>query len=294
MRDPIGDVPPGYAVHRVGDAWLVLRADLGRDLTRLRLADPGTRDALFAGAPRRGRGTAPSVPVAAGTRAVLRRYRHGGLLAAGTRSLLLGPARPLSELRVTARAKARGAPVPDVLCVVLWPVVGLLWSGLIGTREITGGVELGTWARKTTDRGVRIEVARELGRAVRALHEAGVEHRDLQVGNVLVTERPACVTVIDLDRAREHGGMRVPAARRAQNLGRLARSVIKRGLWGCEIGPREVAAFVAEYTRDDRALRAMLRSYLARERIKLALHRLTWWVRLPRPQARAAAPPRPA
>ncbi len=77
MRDPIGDLPPGYVVHRVGDVWLIFDQHDAPDLVRLRLADPAVRKTLFARAPRRGRGTAPTVPLRPEMNAVLRRYRHG-------------------------------------------------------------------------------------------------------------------------------------------------------------------------------------------------------------------------
>jgi hypothetical protein len=129
-RDPIGEVPPGYVIHRVGDTWLVLDRPASPELIQLRLGDAAVRRALFARAPRRGRGNAPSVPLGANS-IVLRRYRHGGLFAWLTGALYLGPERALSELRVTASAEASGAPVPHVLCLALWPVAGPLWSALI-------------------------------------------------------------------------------------------------------------------------------------------------------------------
>jgi tRNA A-37 threonylcarbamoyl transferase component Bud32 len=143
-------------------------------------------------------------------------------------------------------------------------------------------------------RAARIDLAREIGGAVRALHDAGVEHRDLQLGNILVSAENPRVVVVDLDRAIFHAGD-VPVGRRAQNLGRLARSAHKTGLWRERLGPRERAAFAAGYARKDRQLRRQLLSYIPRESCKLAAHRLSWWFRMPRPPSRtAAAPPRPA
>jgi 3-deoxy-D-manno-octulosonic acid kinase len=294
MRDPIGDVPDGYAVHRVGDTWLVLERGHASDLVQLRLADASVRAALFARGPRRGRGRTPSVALAGGARMVLRRYRHGGLFGALTRALLLGPQRALAELRVSAAARDAGAPVPPVLCLVLWPVLGPLWSGVIGTLEVPAAREAGAWLGASATRAARIELARQVGEAVRALHDAGVEHRDLQLGNILVSSESPRVVLVDLDRAIFHAG-EVPLSRRAQNLGRLVRSAHKTGLWRARVGPRERAAFAAGYARGDRTLRSQLLGYIPRERCKLAAHRLSWWFRMPRPPSQpAAAPPRPA
>jgi hypothetical protein len=294
MRDPIGHVPDRYAVHRVGDTWLVLERGHAADLVQLRLADAGVRAALFARGPRRGRGRTPTVSLAGGARMVLRRYRHGGLFGALTRSLLLGPQRALAELRVSAAARDAGAPVPPVLCLVVWPILGPLWSGVIGTLEVPAAREAGTWLGSETARSARVELAREVGDAVRSLHDAGVEHRDLQLGNILVSAESPRVVLVDLDRAIFHSPGDVPVSRRAQNLGRLARSAHKTGLWHQRLGPRERAAFTAGYARRDRSLRRELRSYIPRERCKLAAHRVSWWFRMPRPPSRAAAPPRPA
>jgi len=292
MHDPIGRVPSGYAVHRVGDSWLVLDADRAPDLVQLRLGSPEARRELFARGPVRGRGRAPTITLASGTRIVLRRYRHGGLLGWLTRSLLLGPHRPLSELRVSTAARLNGAPVPPVVCVALWPVLGPLWSGLIGTLEVSDSRGAGAWLASNVDPELRIHAAREVGKAVRALHDAGVEHRDLQLANILLSEDPVQARVIDLDRALFHSPAPVPASRRAQNLGRLVRSAIKNGLWP---EARARAGFAAGYIGGDRELRLALRSYLRREQCKLLMHRVSWWLRRPPTQTQTgAAPPRPA
>jgi 3-deoxy-D-manno-octulosonic acid kinase len=277
VSDPIGAVPEGYVVHRVGDTYLVLDRALAGDLVPLRLADPVARERLFARAPVRGRGAAPSVSVTASTGMVLRRYRHGGLLGRATGALYLGPSRALAELRVAARAEASGAPVPHVLCLALWPVLGPFWSAIIGTREERGARHLLEIAQQLEPSDARRELAREVGQAVRRLHDAGVEHRDLQLRNVLAVEPPAApqrrIVVIDLDRAVYHAQRGVPVRLRASNLGRLTRSVVKNGLWDRRVGEREAAAFMEGYTGEDRALRDDLRGWVARERLKLRLHR---------------------
>ncbi len=293
MRDPVGDVPGGYAVHRVGSTWLVLDRSHVSELTALRLADRAVRRTLFARAPRRGRGAAPSVPLTPDQSVVLRRYQHGGLLARLTGSLFLGPGRALSELRVTARAEASGAPVPRVLCLVLWPALGPLWSALIGTREERGACDLLDAVEASRQPRESIALARAVGTAIRKLHDAGVEHRDLQLRNILVTGGDAKrIVVVDLDRAVFHRYGRVPAGARARNLGRLARSATKTGLWGGRIGPRELAAFSGAYTAGDRTLRRELRALIPRERARLAAHRLTYPFRRVSPPRPAAAPRR--
>jgi len=297
MRGPVRSVPPGYVVHRVADAWLVFDSRYAPELVALRLADPDARRRLFARAPKRGRGAAPSVSLRRDVHAILRRYQHGGLFGSITKNLYLGPSRALDELHVTARAEASGAPVPHVLCLALWPAAGPFWSALIGTREERGARDLADVLLAADDPRARRALLREVGAAVRKLHDAGVDHRDLQLHNILAVEQGGTrrIVVVDLDRAVYHPRGALAPRLRARNLGRLTRSAVKAGMWRGRIGLRELAAFVGGYTDGDRKLRAELRGWITREQWKLALHRLGY--RLAgdkRAAARAAVPPRPA
>jgi tRNA A-37 threonylcarbamoyl transferase component Bud32 len=293
MRDPLADVPDAYVVHRVADAWLVLDRKRVDALVPLRLGDPREREALFARAPRRGRGAAPSVPLQGGGSVVLRRYRHGGLTGAVAGALFLGPRRALAELRVNARAEQAGAPVPHVLCLAAWPVLGPLWSALIGTAEepnATSLLELLGVAPPPRERALR---ARVTGAALRRLHDAGVEHRDLQLGNVLWsrTDDGDRVVVIDLDRARFRGPGRLDDAARARGLARLARSGVKARHFGAPLGRRELAALVAGYCGRDRSLRARLRAHAPALARRLWLHRVSYAFRHAPSARNEGAPP---
>jgi 3-deoxy-D-manno-octulosonic acid kinase len=288
IRPLLHGIPHGYALHQVGATWLALDISLQRELVDLRLADAGAREALFERAQLRGRGRTPTVHLPNQHSLVLRRYRHGGLLGWLTANWLWGPSRARWELEVTVRAERADAPVPHVACVAAWPVAGPFWSALIGTVEIEDGEELLGWLRRSRSVGERVALARQVGRSIRRLHDTGIEHRDLQLRNILIRPDTALgsragsagrVVVIDLDGARHHGLRGVPISRRAQNLGRLARSVIKLGLWGRSVGARERAAFLAGYLQRDRGLRRLLRAYARRERAKLILHRAGYRLR---------------
>jgi 3-deoxy-D-manno-octulosonic acid kinase len=247
----------------------------------LRLADAAVRQSLFARSPRRGRGAAPIVSVGPDLSILLRRYRHGGLLGGLTGPLLLGPRRALAELEVTARAERAGAPVPHVLCLIFWPLAGPLWSAVIGTREESQARDLLTvWREKPLGRE-RSTLLRRVGGAIRRLHDAGVQHPDLQVRNVLLCREPSeRIVVIDLDRARFHAGAPLSTRVRASNLARIVRSAVKEELLDPRTGcRRELAALVGGYVGHDRTLRRALRRRAAWERIKLFIHRIGYRLR---------------
>jgi 3-deoxy-D-manno-octulosonic acid kinase len=294
MVRPVAQVPHGYVIHRIGETWLVLDREHSEALVQLRLGEPSARRAIFARAPRRGRGRAPSLSVSRDLSVVLRRYRHGGLFGGLLGNLFWGPSRALAELDVTARAEAAGAPVPHVVCLAAWRVAGPLWSALIGTEEIAASVDLFEALRALPHGRQRLALVREVGRAVRRLHDAGVEHRDLQLRNVLVAEPPAKkIVVVDLDGARFRAGIPLGPRRRAKNLGRLVRSAVKLGLWEARRGRRELAALFGAYSGTDRELRRELRRWASWERLKLWLHRRSYTLRRTQSLA-AASPPRAA
>jgi 3-deoxy-D-manno-octulosonic acid kinase len=280
MPRTLAPIPPGYVVHRIDATWLVLDEKLMPELVKLGLAEPNVRHTLFGSAIKRGRGSAPIVTVEGGTQAILRRYRHGGTLAGLTGKLFFGPGRALKELDVTARAEALGAPVPHPLLLTLWPVAGPLWSAIIGTRMEDQSVELLQALREAPDRAKLRYLLREAGSAVRRLHDAGVEHRDLQLRNILVTqEENRRIVVVDLDRARFHARGTMATSKRARNLGRLARSALKEGLIPERLTRRELVTFVGAYCAGNRRLRNELRAHVHLERFKLWAHSVTYPLR---------------
>jgi tRNA A-37 threonylcarbamoyl transferase component Bud32 len=165
-----------------------------------------------------------------------------------------------------------------VVCLVLWPVLGPFWSAIIGTREERGARDLLQTVRSTEPAAQRARLAREVGEAIRKLHDAGVDHRDLQLRNIVVAHQKNArrIVIVDLDKAVYHPRGTLPMSARARNLGRLTRSVIKNGLWETRIGEREASAFLEGYTATDPVLRDKLRAWVRRERLKIRIHRLRY------------------
>ena len=165
-----------------------------------------------------GRGQIVRFPLHAGE-GVLRRFRRGGLVARifGDRYLFN---RMAKEFHVMARLHAAGAPVPQPLGVI-WARRGLFYRGALVTRAVDGVTLLAYLQGGAVDPGV----LRQCGRAIRAIHDRGVWHADLQVKNILIGGDT--VWIIDFDNARS--GRPPSDLARARNLLRFRRSLDKHG-----------------------------------------------------------------
>ena len=176
-----------------------------------------------------GRAGLHAVALADGGDALIRSYQHGGWLRGVTRDWFISrPLRPFAELAVTAAARERGLATPEILAALVAQGVGPWYRGWLVTRELKGADTLWGVLRGGTP-GEQMQVLlRRVGRTLRLMHEAGVEHADLNLRNILVVHQTPCpeVCIIDFDKARLYQGQ-VPAARARRNLRRLLRSVNK-------------------------------------------------------------------
>lgn len=275
MFPPAQPVPEGFVREEQGPVVLVADAPLVTPLVRLGLLAPGgLARALATARGPSGRGRVAVIALEGHSeRLCLRPLHRGGWLAPLLPAALSSLGRPLSELYVTSRLRAAGAPVPRPVCVV-------------GERRRRGGIvaAVGTVFEEGTVDALHfleaepaaadlLRAAAASGAAVRRFHDAGGRHADLHVKNLLLRDRGGGfeALVIDLDRARmrEHVS---PRARLAE-LMRLLRSLRKRHLLA-RVGPRGCARFFAAYVDGDRTLRRALLAGLGRERFWLALHAL--------------------
>ncbi|HEY2386659.1 MAG TPA: lipopolysaccharide kinase InaA family protein [Candidatus Binatia bacterium] len=242
-------VPVGFTAMDTRDGFLVVRDDVRESLTRILLrASPEFVD----GEPltRSGRGASWSIALGGGTRAVLRWYRRGGMLRHFMRDRYFGwRPRPLVELEVTDAARGRGIDVPEVLGVRVDRALGG-YRGAIVTREIADAETLGTAVERRPQAGERDAIVAAVAHAVRRMHDRGLHHPDLNVGNILLSrsEGTLAAHVIDLDRARLGGSVSTAARERA--LRRLGRSLAKIEAAGRLELRAERAAFHRVYRGD--------------------------------------------
>jgi 3-deoxy-D-manno-octulosonic acid kinase len=126
-------------------------------------------------------------------------------------------------LEVSLAARAHAVRTPAILAarVVGWGI----YRGVVVSEEVVDTMTLAEALHETGDAARGVHFARAAGEAVARLHGAGVEHADLNLGNILVSRRGPEVPaqIIDLDKARLRGAPLAASARR-RNLRRLARS----------------------------------------------------------------------
>jgi 3-deoxy-D-manno-octulosonic acid kinase len=153
---------------------------------------------------------------------VLRHYRRGGFIAKFSRDryLWLGEdrVRAFAEWRLLAQLVKLGLPVP-VPVAAGYRRSGCAYRCDLLTQRIPDSRTLSA-ELKVRELGESNWGA--IGAVVKRLHDAGVDHADLNAHNILLDAHGA-VSVIDFDRGR----LREPGLWAARNLQRLHRSLNK-------------------------------------------------------------------
>ncbi len=264
--------------------------------------DSGRFATLAQGRGGRGEVVALDLPGRPGERAVWRHYRRGGWLGPLLGDLFRDPWRPFREYTLAERLRAAGVLTPVPLAALSHRATLGWHRGDLLTREEPGTEDVAAFCRRTASLPPR-DRARERRAAARALatvlsrmHEAGLYHRDLHVGNLLlragaggpVGPMGMDALVLDLDKSRPPSAPLGDAAR-ARNLLRLFRSAEKARLAGVPVGPRDAVRVGRAYAR----LRPGVGERLRRRSAPLAFlaHALLWRA-APDRTVRPQSPPR--
>ena len=207
--------------------------------------------------PLHGRGVAYAVPLPDGaTRVVVRRSRHGGLLAPLTGEIFLSPTRAPHELEVSLRLSREGIPTPEVVAYSTYEVAPLLRRADVAPREIPNARVLAASLERDRDPGAMRDTVRVVAKLLARMAVAGARHPDLNVRNVLIARddnghREAWL--LDVDRVW-FDTPRHPRVREA-NLSRFARSARKlREHEGFPMGDGEMALLAALAREEEEAL----------------------------------------
>ena len=154
---------------------------------------------------------------------MLKHYFRGGWAALLSRDRYLWTGlertRAFWEWRLLARLHGSGLPVPEPLAARVTVGRGYYRADLV-TAEIENSESLGTILET---RGLPPETWRRIGTIIRRVHQARIDHADLNADNVLINTEGK-VFLIDFDR----GHVRTGAGRwQEKNLARLQRSLEK-------------------------------------------------------------------
>lgn len=155
---------------------------------------------------------------------VLRHYRRGGLVGrviSEDRYLFTGKkrTRPWREFSLLGQINELGLPAPKPVAIRLIKE-GLLYRADLITQLIPNSNDL---SRLLVRQRLSSEIWLQVGRVIRQFHDAGVDHSDLNIHNIMLDEEEK-IWIIDLDKSR----IRKPAASwQRANLERLYRSLEK-------------------------------------------------------------------
>lgn len=224
--------PSGYSRVSVDAADLVARTPL------LATCREALREGSFYGyaehhpeaRPLPGRGVAYAVPLPDGTtRVVVRRSRHGGLLAPLTGDRFLPPTRAPHELSVSLRLARVGIPTPELIAYARYSAGALFLRTDVLTAEIPEAVDLDAALVNAADAPERAALLAAATELLRQLADARVRHPDLNLKNVLISRDEndqLQAMILDVDRV----WFAEPHARgtAAANLRRFVRSARKR------------------------------------------------------------------
>ena len=271
-------VPRSFKQVRQGPATAIVREDLLDRLDQLGL-ERGSAQSKPTGL--RGRSSIGAVPglLVDGSRVLIRHARRGGLIGRLVPDVFCGRCRSFRELTVADAAHRSGVPTAEVVAAVRRGLFGPFYRAAVYTKELTGTSDLLSYLASVTERRDaaalqrKRDTLREAGRVVRAAHDVGLRHADLQLKNVLVrhNEKPE-VFLIDLDKARWLGE---PLADRLRimNLLRLSRSAAKAARSGVCITRADMLRFLIGYTGADG--RGRLRRYWRASLLK-RMYRAKW------------------
>jgi hypothetical protein len=242
----VGATPAGYVRVTAGRCSVVVREELASDAKALlaegTLYEAAARDLGARTLQGRGTSYAIALPVS-GTRAVVRRNRHGGLFAPITRDLFLAPTRAPYELEVALRLMKLGVRTPRVLMYGVESRHGIFQRAEVVTEEIGNSRDLATYMHAGEDEGARERAWSATRALVRALNAAGARHHDLNVKNILIAPGTKGLVAWVLDVDRVEFGKPDEASVREGNAARLLRSARKwRDERGAVFDEREIVA----------------------------------------------------
>jgi 3-deoxy-D-manno-octulosonic acid kinase len=226
-------------------------------------------DALIAAGVAGGRGKIAFVE-RSGRYVALKQLRRGGLAGPIWRQRFLTRGRLTENLSIPKLARERGVATPAALALLVVPGPPGLWRGWLAIETVPA-------ARDMRQRVLELaptpaEWAEALC-AARKLHDAGIEHPDLNLGNLLIDERGRG-WVVDLDGCTVHVAA-LDVDRRIDAIRRIERSYLKTCFLS-DVAADAAIDWPALYARADQGLAACWDQRKRRDVAKLNRHRRSW------------------
>ena len=268
--------PEGFYVQVDGRTILLADERRFEELTAAGLSRVDVWEQRLAeGEQRPGRGGTAVLRLGSGLAVRLKQLRRGGLAGPLWRQRFVGTRRLVANVCIPLEVARRDVDTPRPIALLTVEGPSGLFRGWLAMEEIAPACDLLTaFASRCPPTRERLTAAMV---AVRRMHDRGVEHRDLNLGNVLlqsVAEQPTRALVIDLDAARLHDGP-LEFSLRQQGLRRFERSYVKSGAVGPEAeATREL--FYRLYAGDDAELLRRLERGRRAGRGWILVHRLGW------------------
>ena len=206
---------------------------------------------------------------------MLKALRRGGLTSFVWRDHFLGARRLIDNLVIPLEAIRRGVATAAPVALLIERRPAGLCRGWLAIEEIAGANDLLSWLRE----GGPPEAAGEAMRAVRTLHDAGVNHRDLNLGNLLLrrrgrrvgSRRSSSTSIVPSSATSP-----LPFAPRSRGLRRIERSYVKNFGSGGPLAPDAGQRLDSLYAGNDTDLSRRLDAARPAGQFWIWVHALRW------------------
>ena len=201
---------------------------------------------------------------------VVKSLRHGGLLAFLGKDRYWSPRRLLQAAALIQDLERAGVPTAPFAFARIRRCPPFCRLEL-ATQQIPSANTLQAVLEQSPPASWLRQLAPQVGRLIRRLHDHGVQHADLNLKNLLVAEDPP-VSVIDFEGSRRHSSL--GTAGRVANFERLFRSLAKNRLHGQPVQDVHLARLLRAY--EPQSWRELLRESRAAYRRTEWLHGISW------------------
>jgi tRNA A-37 threonylcarbamoyl transferase component Bud32 len=226
----------------------------------------------------KGRMPHPSIPIRDGERMVLRQYSHGGFLRTFTGSLYLFGSRSFQELALIEKIRSCRIPTLQPIAAVHQSIFWPFYHAYLLSLEIPHSKDLIQYFREIGSHPSRENLIlkrktiRSIGLLLKAFHQSGFFHADLQLKNILVAGDQ--LFLIDFDRSYQKTMLSI--RERMKNLLRLNRSVEKWKRVGLPITRTDRWRFFLAYVGEDEPIQKVIRKAIRTYSVRHLFYRLGW------------------